>query len=178
MFDFNNCTLEEFWVFVASHLEAEGIGVTLVGGAVATVYSKGQYESGDIDMVFDNMFEDRGKFENALNKIGIVKQDQRNFRHSDCIYTIEAKSPPISIGHIIEKINPEKVDGESTKIKLLSPTDCIKDRLYKADEWADDEAFDAAIAVAREVGFNDKKLKNFCQENDKLKIYDKFKREI
>lgn len=63
MFSYESCNLEEFWKYVASHLEKNGIGVTLVGGAVATVYSKGEYESGDLDMVFDSMFEDRSKFQ-------------------------------------------------------------------------------------------------------------------
>lgn len=101
MFSYKKCTLEEFWQHVASHLEASGIGVTLVGGAVATIYSKGAYESGDLDMVFDSMFQDRGQFEEALEKIGIKKVDQRNFKHPDCDFFLEAKSPPIDIGHMM-----------------------------------------------------------------------------
>ena len=63
-------------------------------------------------------------------------------------------------------------------IKILSPTDCIKDRLYKADEWDDDEAFDAAILVAKQVGFIEKKLKDFCRINKKMKVFEKFKNKL
>ena len=177
MFDFKNCSLEDFWKHVASHLEENGIGVTLVGGAVATIYSKGGYESGDLDMVFDSMFQDRSKFQKVLEEIGITKIDQRNFKHPDCLYSLEAKSPPIDIGHMasqgdIPEINKIKVN--TNIIKILSPTDCIKDRLYKADEWDDDEAFDAALLVAKEAGFNKKKLKSFFELNNKMEIFEKF----
>lgn len=177
MFDFKNSTLEEFWEYVATHLESNGIGVTLVGGAVATIYSKGKYESGDLDLVFGSLFQDRSEFEKVLNKIGIRKIDQRNFKHPDSPYSLEAKLPPIDIGHMApegEKPEIQERDKNNVVIKLLSPTDCIKDRLYKADEWNDDEAFDAAIAVAKEVGFSESKLKEFCRLNKKEEICKRF----
>lgn len=99
MFDFKNSSLEEFWKFVAVHLESKGIGLTLVGGAVATIYSKGAYESGDLDFVFDSMFQDRSKFQMALAEIGIKKINQRLYKHPDSPFLLESKTPPIEIGH-------------------------------------------------------------------------------
>lgn len=181
MFDYKNCTLEDFWKHVATHLEKNEIGITLVGGAVATIYSKGKYESGDLDMVFDSMFQDRSKFQTILEEIGIEKVDQRNFKHPDCIYSLEGKLPPVDIGHMAPQgDSPEvkEIEMEGISIKILSPTDCLKDRLYKADEWNDDEAFDAALAVARSVGFNESKLKSFCEINKKMDIFKKFKESL
>ncbi len=181
MFDYKNCDLEEFWKHVASHLEEHSIGVTLVGGAVATIYSEGGYESGDLDMVFDSMFQDRNKFLEVLKKIGIEKVDQRNFKHPDCPFSLEAKAPPVDIGHMApEGTSPEikKEKVKQTTIKILSPTDCIKDRLYKADEWDDDEAFEAAILVAKKTGFNERKLEDFFELNRKIEIFEKFKKTL
>lgn len=178
MFDYKNSSLEEFWKFVASHLESRGIGATLVGGAVATIYSKGGYESGDLDLVFDSMFQDRSKFEEVLKEIGIEKIDQRNFKHPEGVFSLEAKQPPIEIGHFIDlkkgSLDIDLVDVNDQKIKIISPTDCIKDRLYKADEWNDDDAFEAALLVAKEVGFDEKKLRHFCKTNGKEEILEKF----
>jgi len=72
--------------------------------------------------------------------------DQRNFKHPNCVYSLEAKSPPIDIGHMApngDQPEIKKINIGNTSIKILSPTDCIKDRLYKAHEWNDDEAFGA-----------------------------------
>ena len=49
--DLATCTEAELWRFVASHLEGQGIGVVLVGGAVVAVYTEGAYRSGDLDFV-------------------------------------------------------------------------------------------------------------------------------
>jgi hypothetical protein len=175
VFDFKNSTLEEFWKHVAAHLESKGIGLTLVGGAVATIYSKGAYESGDLDFVFDSMFQDRSKFQRALAEIGIQKIYQRFYKHPDSPFLLESKTPPIEIGHQ-DNANLEiiKLQEGGQKIKILSPTDCINDRLYKADEYDDDEAFEAALLVAKETGFVRKRVKIFCEENKKLEIFEKF----
>ena len=45
-FDFSTCSEAGLWHYVAGHLEASGIGVVLVGGAVVAVYSHGAYQSG------------------------------------------------------------------------------------------------------------------------------------
>ena len=118
MFNFKKATLEEFWKFVAAHLESKGIGTTLVGGAVATIYSNGAYESGDLDFVFDKLFQDRGEFEEALKQIGIKRIDQRNFKHPDCIFFLEAKSPPIAIGEYGPKESKENLNYYVSKILL------------------------------------------------------------
>ena len=49
--DLSTCTEAQLWRHVASHLEANGIAVVLVGGAVVAVYTDGAYRSGDLDFV-------------------------------------------------------------------------------------------------------------------------------
>ena len=46
-----DCTEEELWKYVATHLAQNGIDTILVGGAVVAIYSDGAYKSGDIDFV-------------------------------------------------------------------------------------------------------------------------------
>ncbi len=57
--DFKNCTEEELWKYVASHLEANGMDVVLVGGAVISIYSDGAYKSGDLDFIVRSIFKER-----------------------------------------------------------------------------------------------------------------------
>jgi hypothetical protein len=46
-----SATEEEVWEFVAWHLAKNGIQTLLVGGAVVAIYTKGLYQSGDLDFV-------------------------------------------------------------------------------------------------------------------------------
>jgi hypothetical protein len=41
--DWSHCTEEELWLYVAWHLEGEGIRSVLVGGAVVAIYTEGLY---------------------------------------------------------------------------------------------------------------------------------------
>ena len=54
--DFENCTEEELWKFVATHLKSKGIDTVLVGGAVVSIYTKGAFESGDLDLILTDYF--------------------------------------------------------------------------------------------------------------------------
>jgi hypothetical protein len=54
--NFETCTEEELWKFVAIHLKKNNVDSILVGGAVVSIYSEGAYESGDLDFVLTDMF--------------------------------------------------------------------------------------------------------------------------
>lgn len=171
-FDFENCSLEELWKFVATFLESEKVGVTLVGGGVATIYSKGKYLSGDLDFVLDSLFMEHGTVEKKLLQIGFVKKGVI-YRHPRCRFTLEYKSPPIEIGED-SRVVPEEVESGGVNIKILTPTDCIKDRLNKYVLYKDRDAFDAAVDVAKERDFVLEKVKKFCETNKLQKAFLEF----
>lgn len=80
--DFETCTVEELWQFVASHLENRGISVVLVGGAVVSVHSAGAYMSGDLDFVKEALVV-RQNVDAAMAEIGFQKQG-RHYVHPRC----------------------------------------------------------------------------------------------
>lgn len=171
-FDYKKCTLEELWKHVAVHLETEDIGVTLVGGGVATIYSKGKYLSGDLDFVLDSMFTKHNQVEQKLKKIGFIKYGVI-YRHPDCKFTLEYKSPPIEIGED-SRVEPEVIVHDGVNIKILTATDCIKDRLNKYHLYKDYEAFEAAVSVALEQGFAVERVEHFCRANNIQLVFEKF----
>ena len=57
--DWQHCTEEELWHYVAWHLEGAGIGSVLVGGAVVAIYTGGLYRSGDLDLIADEIHRER-----------------------------------------------------------------------------------------------------------------------
>jgi hypothetical protein len=66
--DWNSCTEEELWRFVAWYLEGEGIPSVLVGGAVVAIYTEGLYRSGDLDLVPSE--GGRGRLAEVLRSLG------------------------------------------------------------------------------------------------------------
>lgn len=175
MFDYKNCTIESLWKHIASYLESKNYGVTLVGGGVATIYSKGKYASGDLDFVLDSLFTHK-EFKKAMADLGFENKT-RVYSRSDCPFTIDVSTPPIEIGEDgTPEIATQFFAGQT--IKILSPTECIKDRLNKAFQWKDDQAYQAALAVAKECNFNISKLEKFCIENKMQEIFDEFIKDI
>ena len=64
--DWQNCTEEILWKYVAWHLEGSGIQSVLVGGAVVSIYTEGLYRSGDLDLIPDDT--GRPRLEKVLAK--------------------------------------------------------------------------------------------------------------
>ena len=144
--DFPTCTVEELWRFVATHLEKRGVGVILVGGAVVSVHSHDAYRSGDLDFVTEDLFV-RRNIEEVMAEIGFQRQ-RRHYVRPDCEHLfVELVSGPVGIGEDT-KIVPQEVTEGGVTIKLLSPTDCVRDRLAGFIYHGTRDQMDQAVLVA------------------------------
>jgi hypothetical protein len=155
-----DCTEEQLWKYVATHLKNKGIDTVLVGGSVVSIYSDGAYKSGDLDFVLTQIFT-KGIPE-AMNEIGFVKKSTRHYAHPDCsqLY-VEFPSSFLEIGDD-SKITPDEIECESVKIKILSPTDCVKDRLASYIHFSARECLDQAVLVANNHPVNLSEIKRWC----------------
>lgn len=159
-FNYSNCTEEELWEFVSSHLSKGGIDTVLVGGGVVCVYTKGAYRSGDIDLVvYSGFFKNKDEL---MNDIGFVRVG-KNFKHPDCIYTVEFPSGPLGIGSDND-IKPDEREVNGRSIKILSPTDCVKDRLASYIYYDAFDCLDQAVLVSKVCGVNLKKIEDWCKK--------------
>lgn len=130
---------------VYSHLAKNGLDAVLVGGACVSIYSRNRYQSLDLDFI-PNASEKQIK--NALAEIGFVQAGGRHFDHPQCRYFVEFISPPVAVGaEIIRKFNV--IDTPAGRLKLLTPTDCLKDRLAAYVHWKDRQSFEQAKLVAK-----------------------------
>jgi hypothetical protein len=170
--NFKTCTEEELWKFVASDLSGKGIDTILVGGAVVSIYSEGLYKSGDQDFVLGSMFT-KG-LPKAMEEIGFVRHG-RHYRHPDCDHLIVEfpGSIPLGIGEDYSiKPDEHKVDGKI--IKILSPTDCVKDRLATYMYFKDRDGLDQAILVSKRHPVNLSSIKKWCEGEKHNEIYKEF----
>lgn len=145
--DWSQCNEEELWHYVAWHLEGEGIRCVLVGGAVVAIYTEGLYRSGDLDMVPDDM--GRLRLEDSLAKIGFIPTQSRYFRHPECSHLfLEFPRGPVEIGEEYP-VTPDEISFEGRSLRILSPTDSVKDRLAGYIHWKSRAYLDQAVLICR-----------------------------
>ncbi|MCB1732763.1 MAG: hypothetical protein H6991_10080 [Pseudomonadales bacterium] len=135
---------------VVETLAAHGIEVVLVGGSCVCVWTNDRFGSFDLDFV-DLTYKRRKQIVAALADIGFVpKGVTRYFEHPDSEWSIEFPTAPLAIGH--EQIGRERVASMDTAmgtIRLLNPTDTIKDRLLWWYLEGDRQCWEQALDIAR-----------------------------
>jgi hypothetical protein len=174
-FDYAGCTEAELWRHIAGHLEAAGFGVVLVGGAVVSVYSDGAYRSGDLDFVREELFgEDVGV---CMEGLGFHRHG-RHFEHPGCPHLfVEFVAGPLGIGADTNIVPSEEASGSQT-LKILSPTDCVRDRLASCIHFRARECLDQAVLVAKAKTVDWDKIERWCAEEgpNGTAIFEEFRR--
>lgn len=172
--DWKNCTEEQLWKFVATHLTRNGIDTILVGGSVVSIYTEGAYHSGYLDFVLLNYIND--KLPAAMAEIGFKASQSRHYSHPKCKHLIvEFASGPPAIGDDYQ-IKPAEVKSEGTVIKLFSPTDCIRDRLASYIHFKARECLDQAVLVAKKHPFIKAKVEKWCLKEGAPEAFQEFER--
>lgn len=169
--DFKNCSEEELWKYVAAHLKSKEIDTVLVGGAVVSIYTEGAYESGDLDLILTNYFVKN--LAQSMDEIGFKKRG-RHYVHPECSHLfVEFPKGPLEIGNDFN-IVPEEVAVDGKKIKILSPTDCVKDRLATYIHFKDRVGIEQALLVAKKHPVNFDKVRIWCEKEGATAIFEEF----
>lgn len=136
----------ELSAYVQSHLHEQGIEVVLSGGSAVAIYSKNKYVSKDLDLV--NIYAvNRRKIRAAMKELGF-REEGRYFTHQETELFIEFPAGPLAIGEeVISNIIEKEVPTGT--LRLISPTDCVKDRLAAYYHWGDQQCLLQAEYVAR-----------------------------
>ncbi|SEQ04667.1 hypothetical protein SAMN03080615_00165 [Amphritea atlantica] len=132
---------------IASHLAAKGIEVTLVGGTCVSIYSDNFYQSDDLDFV-DRSYTPGKKLKDAMSEIGFTPVG-RYFEHPDSPFVVEFPSGPLSVGDDPVR-NWSTLSTPLGTFTLITPEDCIKDRLAAYFHWNDRQALEQAVWVAHD----------------------------
>ncbi len=158
-------TAGELAAFIQEHLRAQGINVVLTGGAVVSIHSQGKYVSKDIDLVVEGLSR-RTKIRQAMAEIGF-EQAGRHYAHPEAAFLVEFPGGPLSVGkQPVGRIDQLKFD--TGVLKLLSPTDCVKDRLAAYYYWGDRQALEQAVVVAQANPIDMDELASWSEMEGKL----------
>lgn len=158
--------VEELAALVCTTLVRHDINVVLTGGSCVSVWTHNAYMSLDLDFIALGLHSNR-EIGEALRTIGFAarKTNGRYFEHPDTDLVIEFPPGPLMVGD--EQVREEHIDKRATDmgvLRLLSPTDCVKDRLAGYYHWRDEQNFDQAVAVARRHAVDWKDLQRWHRD--------------
>jgi hypothetical protein len=163
----------ELAAFVCSHLEGRGIPVVLSGGGCVSIYASDRYVSMDLDFI-ERLHATRRQLKQALAEIGFAEEN-RYFRHPETEFFLEFPAGPLSGGSEPVKAI-EEIHLDTGILKLLSPTDCVKDRLAAFYHWNDRQCLLQAVWVARARKIDWDEIERWSRkegEEDKFKVFRK-----
>lgn len=136
---------------IVGTLAAHDIDVVLVGGSCVCIWTNEKFGSLDLDFI-DLSYSRRKQIAVALSTIGFLPnaRQPRYFTHSDCPWSVEFPTAPLAVGHeLIEKTQVAEKEVSTGTIRLLSPTDAIKDRLLWWYLENDPQCWEQALEIAR-----------------------------
>lgn len=169
----SNIDIKDLACFVNEALKHDGINAVLVGGAYVSIYSQNRYQSYDLDFV---TYDELKSVEKALAKIGF-KRTGRCFVHDKCPFLIDFVNPPIAIGNEFIR-HFETLKTSLGSLQLLTPTDCVKDRLSSFFHWNDEQALQQALLVARDHPIDLKDIKRWAKGEGHQEKMKRFLREL
>ena len=165
----------ELAAYVHTHLKTEGIHVILSGGATVSLYSANKYVSEDLDLINVN-FAKRQKLRQAMQKIGFSEKG-RYFSNPDSHYIVEFPDGPLSVGEEPVKEISE-VKFSTGILRVISPTDCVKDRLCAYYFWSDRQGLAQALLVAENNKVDIKEIERWSKVEGKSSEFKIFKNRI
>jgi hypothetical protein len=152
--DFTDATHEEIAAAVSEALRKHGIMAVMSGGGCVSVYSENKYQSDDLDFI--DSYRERFGIQKALATNGFFSDKDRYFKNSTTSIYLEFPPGPVMIGNEFAK-DPVDWETPAGNIRMLNPTDCVKDRLVKFYAWNDAQALYQALLVvaAQPVDFRE-----------------------
>jgi hypothetical protein len=165
----------ELAALICSHLNDNGIICTLSGGACVSIYSNNKYQSGDIDFI-ENESYPRKKLVKLMTEIGFVEKN-RYFTHKNNPLFIEFPAGPLACGSepVIDII---EIKYDTGILRIISPTECVKDRLAAYYFWDDFQAFEQAILVAKDNPVNMNEIERWSIVENYQDKFKKFKEQL
>ena len=157
--------------FIGEYLGKQGIDVVLSGGACVNYYSKGKYVSLDLDFV-NAASTSYMKIHAAMTELGFQERN-RYFTHPDTEYLVEFPSGPLAVGD--EQVGEViAIETKTGTFRIISSTDCVKDRLAAFYHWDDLPCLEQAAMVAGENEVDLGEIRRWSEGEGKTNQYQRF----
>jgi hypothetical protein len=162
---------EELAAMVCQALADAGITVTLTGGGCVAIWSEGKYVSRDLDFIEEGPVP-RRRVKAVLEGLGFEER-KKYYVHPASEFFVEFPTGPLMVGD--ERIETvERRDTSTGSLRLLSPTDCVKDRLAAFFHWNDRQALAQALLVARAQAVDIKEIRRWSKAEGEIADFESF----
>ena len=160
---------------VSAEFQKNSINVVLSGGSCVSIYSKEKYVSIDLDFV-NAAFTKRDRIRNVMESLGF-HEENRYFRHPDTALLVEFPPGPLGVGEEPVKRIVELQTGTGV-LRIISPTDCVKDRLVWYYHDGDTECLRQAIIVANHRAVDLKEIERWSKVEGKSHEFELIKEQL
>jgi hypothetical protein len=168
-------TNAELAAFIESVLSERGIDVVLSGGACVSIYTENRYVSMDLDLV-NHRFAKRSEIREAMQAIGF-REEGRHFTHPETDFFVEFPAGPLAVGEEpVREIN--EIELDTGVVRLISATDCVKDRLAAYYHWNDAQCLEQAILVAQTREIDLDEVRRWSEVEGKLDEFERIRRQF
>ena len=170
-----NMSQSELAAYIQDALQAEGINVVLSGGSAVSFYSSNKYVSEDLDLI-NTSFAKRSKIKSVMEKLNFNEQG-RYFMNPETEFFVEFPDGPLSVGdEPVKEIS--EVELATGTLRVVSPTDCVKDRLCAFYFWNDQQGLAQAVLVTKSQTVDLKEVKRWSKAEGKEQAYEIFKKKL
>ena len=177
MMNLGKMSRADLGAFIQEHLRSSGIDMVLSGGACVSIYSQNKYSSMDLDMIHTSLMKPKRKLiRDAMSKIGFT-EDGRHFKHADTELFVEFPAGPPAVGEEPVKEIHERYQRTGV-LKIISPTDCVKDRLTGFYHDNDLQCLDQAILVAQRNPVDVKEIKRWSKGEGKHALFKRIQKTL
>ena len=170
-----NMSHVELAAYIQDSLQKEGINVVLSGGSAVSFYSSDKYVSKDLDLINTN-FVRRSKIRSVMEKLSFHERG-RYFVNPETQFLVEFPDGPLSVGEEpVKEIN--EFELATGTLRVVSPTDCVKDRLCAFYFWNDQQGLAQAVLVTESQNVDLKEIKRWSRAEGKEQEYDAFRKKL
>lgn len=139
-------TLRELAFIICTSFDDAGDTVVLSGGGAATIYAPESHQSRDLDFIFALWSVGGRVSDQPMRSLGFIERGG-TYSHPSCPFTVEFPSGPLAVGD--ELIHTwDTLNQGDLRLYIISPTDCVRDRLAWFYYGRDHSAMRQAVAVA------------------------------
>jgi len=165
----------ELAAYIDTHLRENSINVVLSGGSAVAVYSDHKYVSKDLDFI-GRFIINHKKVEAVMKDIGFEKE-AKFYHHPLTPYFVEFISGPATVGQDpIGKV--EEVQLVTGVLRIISPTDSVKDRLASFYHFKDRQGLEQAVLISKSNPIDIESVESWSIREGEKEKFEEYKRRL
>ncbi len=167
-------TIRDVAVQVSQALTDADITAVLTGGGAVSIYSANTYQSYDIDFV---TAASRRELVAVMSGLGFTRGPGRHFQHPSTRLVVDFVAWPVTLGDEVVK-RWARIRTSAGELQILTPTQCIKDRLAAFYHWRDSQSLEQALLVGRDHRIAISELSRWSAAEGHTDKFNEFRRRL